>query len=455
MRKFLLLFLLLAAHMAGLLAQDVSGDWHGALDINGMKLRLVFHIERDGEGYIASMDSPDQGAKGIPMGKVIVADGTVKLEAPAIGARYEAKLIADSLLDGVFSQGGGRFPLRLTKGGQTAVVAKPQEPKPPFPYRTEEVRFSNDAAGISLAGTLTMPESGAPHAAVILVTGSGPQNRDGELFGHKPFWVIADHLTRHGIAVLRYDDRGVGASSGNFATATSADFASDAAAAFKFLKGNPGIDPGRIGLLGHSEGGMIAPMVAAVHEDVAFLVLLAAPGVPIDSLLLTQNRMLGKASGLSEDRLDANANINRRIYDLLREEPEGLEEQLRALLSPVFGAQASAALDQEMTRLTSPWMRYFIKHDPARCLRRVKCPVLALNGGNDLQVSPQENLSGIASALGSSGNATVTTKELPGLNHLFQQSRTGLPSEYGLITETISPVVLNEIREWIAGSVGI
>ncbi len=457
MRIFVLLFVLF---MSRLHAQDIVGEWHGALDISGIKLRLVLHIDKGDEGFTATMDSPDQGAKGIPVSSVTFVDGALKLEVSAIGARYEGKLGADEIIEGIFFQGGQQFPLRLARNNAEAgAVDRPQEPKPPFPYHVEEVGFSNDDAGITLAGTLTLPEGDGPFPAVILITGSGPQNRDEELFGHKPFLVIADYLTRHGMAVLRYDDRGVGESTGNFASSTSADFASDAAAAFTFLKAKAGIDLNRIGLLGHSEGGRVAPMVASGQESVAFLVLLAAPGISIDSLMMVQSRMIGAASGLSVDQLDDAAKVNRQVYDVVIAEEDGWEQKLHELLSPVFDAQvtigamtreqASAAVIQQQVQLTSPWMRYFLKFEPAAYLSRVTCPVLALNGGNDLQVASNENLAGITATLLSSGNSRVVAKELPGLNHLFQESNTGLPLEYGTISQTISPIALDEILHWM------
>ncbi|SKB80826.1 hypothetical protein SAMN05660226_03200 [Parapedobacter luteus] len=461
MRTLILFFLFLAARLQ---AQDISGTWQGALDISGIKLRVVLHIKHTEDDYTATMDSPDQGAKGIPVASVAFASPVLKLEAPAIGARYEGRLKADTVIAGTLFQNGAELPLELVKqaaGAGDTSDERPQEPQPPFPYHIEEVSVSNRDAGITLAGTLTRPLGGGPFPAVVLISGSGAQNRDEELFGHKPFWVIADYLTRHGYAVLRCDDRGVGASTGNFAAATTADFASDASAAVDFLRSAAAIDPGGIGLLGHSEGGMAAAMVAGTRSDIAFLVLLASPGVPLDSLLMTQTRMIGAASGLSPAQLSANARLNRQLYDLVigEDNPDVLDSKLEGFLSSSLQAaindstitadEATAAVNRQKAQINTPWMRYFLRFDPAKYLSRVKCPVLALNGDKDLQVAAQENLAGIAAALQAAGNDEITIKVLPGLNHLFQESETGLPAEYRTISQTISPTVLQTIAQWL------
>lgn len=462
MRILTLFFVLLTGKLQ---AQDLVGTWNGALDINHMRLSIVFHIDEKSSGFTATMDSPDQGAKGIPLGSVTFDDGVLKMDAPTIGARYEGKLETDTTLLGTFYQNGMKLPLRLVKQ-RTAVAAspntRPQEPHAPFPYRAEEVSFPNSEAGITLAGTLTYPQSGGPFGAVVLISGSGPQNRDEELFGHKPFLVIADYLTRQGYAVLRYDDRGVGASTGDFAAATTADFASDANAAITFLQARADIDPDRIGILGHSEGGMVAPLLASTRMDIAFLILLAAPGIPLDSLLVIQNRMLGEASGVPAEQLEVSTKLNKNLYALVAKSDDAteLDEKLHQLLLPAYQsaitsgaiteAHASATIAQQKANLTAPWMRYFLKFDPARYLAQVKCPVLALNGDKDLQVSAKENLAGITTAFRTSRNDAVTVKMLPGLNHLFQECETGLPGEYGKINQTFSPSALQEISQWLS-----
>ncbi|MGH7127500.1 MAG: alpha/beta hydrolase family protein, partial [Planctomycetaceae bacterium] len=274
-------------------SQDpLAGDWTGALDVGGTQLRLVFHIGPEEDGNrTGTMDSPDQGTTGLPIATVALADSTVRMTMPAMSGSYEGRLSADGkTIDGTWTQGGSSLPLKLEKSAASVEPpSRPQEPKPPFPYASQDITYPNDAStGVTLAGTLTMPEAGGPFPAVVLVSGSGPQNRNEELLGHKPFLVLSDALTRRGIAVLRYDDRGVASSTGAFATATSEDFAGDALAGVRYLKTRPEIDPGRIGIIGHSEGGLIAPIAAARSDDVAFIVLMAGPGVTGEEILYLQ-----------------------------------------------------------------------------------------------------------------------------------------------------------------------
>ena len=440
-------------------AQNISGSWSGTLHLPGMELTLVFHLDKTGDDWTATMDSPDQNATDIPASSVIYEAPELYIEIQNGLIRYEgAWKKEDDSIEGTFKQSGMSFPLVLKRGAPTTEQnARPQTPEPPYPYESKEVNFSNPKANhISLAGTLTLPPGNAPFPAVILITGSGPQDRDETLFDHKPFLVISDYLTRHGIAVLRFDDRGTAESEGDFTTATTADFATDVEAAVAFLKTTKEIDPARIGLIGHSEGGIIAPMVAASDPDLAFIVLLAGPGYPGAEILLMQNEALGRASGISEDQLNKSEKINEKIYKIITSEdpdsaaiqkmtdlitsalPEDLPEEAKK-------EQAKAQIDQMM----SPWMHFFLKNDPADYLKNVRCPVLALNGDKDLQVPAQQNLNAIEKALLEAGNDQVTTRSYAGLNHLFQEAETGLPTEYGQIEMTFSPEVLEDITKWI------
>jgi hypothetical protein len=287
---------------------------------------------------------------------------------------------------------------------------------------------------------------------VVLVTGSGPQNRDEELMGHKPFLVLADYLTRRGIAVLRYDDRGVGRSTGRFATATTADFASDAWAAWQTLSARPDINAKRIGLLGHSEGGLIAPMLAAAHPEIAFVVMLAGPGVTGEQIMLKQAEAIGKASGAPEAAVAANTDLQKQVFAILREETsmDRIAERIGAI--PTGSKEASAALVKQSV---SPWMRYFALYDPAPALAKVRCPVLAITGELDLQVLPAQNLPAIRAALKQGGNTDHTVLELPGLNHLLQPAKTGLPAEYAQIETTMAPAALDMITAWIQKRTGL
>lgn len=438
-----------------------EGVWEGALKVGAVELRLVFKVEKDGTGYKAAFDSPDQGAKGIPFTKATFADGKLDLEWKT-NATFSGKVIDGKVLKGDWKQGGMTMPLELKRVEKATEVRRPQTPKPPYPYKAEDVTFPSAADGVTLAGTLTLPPGNGPFPAVALISGSGPQDRDETLFEHKPFAVLADHLTRQGIAVLRYDDRGVGKSTGKFADAVGTDFARDARGAFDYLKTRKEIDPKRVGLVGHSEGGLIAPMVAAEAKDVAFLVLLAGPGVPGHQLLQTQIEAVAKASGAS----DKEAALARRIAapllkvavgdlegdalakamkDALKAAFDGLSEEDRKAL----GEDALKAAGERTDALTAPWMRGFLKFDPRPTLAKVACPVLAITGEKDVQVDPKENLPEIRKALETAGNKAVTVRELPGLNHLFQASKTGAPTEYGKIEETFAPAALEVVSAWV------
>lgn len=325
---------------------------------------------------------------------------------------------------------------------------RPQNPVRPYPYKEEEVSFENKAAGITLAATLTIPQGKGPFPAVLLITGSGPNDRDETLMGHKPFLVLADYLTRKGIVVLRADKRGIAKSTGNYAIATMVDFVADADAAVAYLKTRAEVDPHRIGLIGHSEGGTVAPMSAARNSDVAFIVMMAGPSVPGDEGLPEQKILLSEAAGQSHEAAEKNAAEEREILALVERENDNaaLEKQLRAKWAAKL---PEAQLEAQIKEITSPWFRQLIAYDPATALRKVTCPVLAINGEKDLQVSPKQNLPVIRRVLAEAGNKNYEVDELPGLNHLFQKAKTGAISEYDEIEETMSPVVLEKIASWI------
>ena len=440
-------------------AQDITGQWNGVLSVQGMKLRIVFHINKTGDGYTSTMDSPDQGANGLPVATTTFDGSKLSLSMPNIGMTYEGGFKTDSVV-GIFKQGALSVPMTLKRTTVEAKpVVRPQEPKPPYPYRSEDVTFDNKTADVTLAGTLTMPATGGNFTAVILITGSGAQNRDEEIMGHKPFLVIADYLTRRGIAVLRYDDRGTAQSTGDIRNATTADFATDVESAMAYLKTRKEINPRKIGLMGHSEGGLIAPMVAARSKDVGFIVMLAGPGIRGDALLLLQAELVYRASGAPENKIAEILKINAKVFDKILATKENLSRQeIIDFMSGMKDDIAIAAGDamtvddyirQGATQISSPWMQYFLRYDPAPALEKVKCPVLAVNGAKDLQVPPKENLSAISAALKKGGNKKVTVKEYLNLNHLFQECTTGSPSEYAAIEQTFSPTVLKDLADWI------
>ena len=438
-------------------AERFVGNWTGTLSLPAARLRLALAVARDaGAGLTGEMVSLDQGNAKIPAQLTIRGD-TLVVTMPMIQGSYTAVITTMSdTLRGTFTQGAA-MPLDMTRGAALPVIKRPQEPVAPFPYQARDVSIES-VAGVRLAGTLLLPAGNGPFPAVVLVTGSGPQDRNEELVGHKPFLVIADYLARHGIASLRYDDRGTAQSTGNFAAGTSADFANDAESAVRFLRRQPGIAPGRVGIMGHSEGGMIAPLVAARSKDVAFIVLLAGPGIPGDSLLLLQSALISTAGGMPPAMVKRISDINRQLYDAIKAARDSADaaERVAEVYRPILASQpadeqalGSSQLAAATTQLMTPWMRFFIPYDPQPALRRIRVPVLAIGGSLDLQVPPNENLSAIGAALKSAGNTDYRTVILPGLNHLFQAATTGMPTEYATISETFSPVALDIIGVWI------
>jgi hypothetical protein len=430
---------------------DIDGAWMGTIELGGgIKVRVVFHIVNTENGLTATLDSPDQGMKGLPATKVTRDGATVKIDIEKIGGTFEGQVAADSnSIVGTFTQGGPTpLVLHRLKDESEIELRRPQNPTKPYPYHDEDVTYDNKIQNVTLAATLTIPQGKGPFPAVVLITGSGPQDRDESLLGHKPFLVLSDYLTRHGIAVLRADDRGTAKSTGNFATATTADFATDTEAGINYLKTRPEVDTHKIGLIGHSEGGIIAPMIAARNPDVAFIVMMAGSGVPGDEILVAQVEAIAESSGKTHDEAVKAGAKQREILTLVKTEkdPAKLEKDLKEKLADE-GMEAQLGI--EIKALTSPWFRYFMSYDPATALRKVTCPVLVLNGEKDKQVPPAQNLPAIRKALEQAGNKHFEIDELPSLNHLFQTAKTGSPSEYAQIEETIAPVALDKMSTWI------
>lgn len=441
----------------------ITGSWMGKINAGAIPLRIIFNLSlNEKDSLVATLDSPDQGVKNIRIGPVAFSDNHLKISAPLLLGEYSGTLKNDTLIEGTWKQAGQTYDLELLKLRTAFSIIRPQEPKPPYPYVEKEVEFMNDKFNIRLAGTLTVPQGKGPFPAVIMITGSGAQNRNEEIMGHKPFMVIADWLTRNGIAVLRYDDRGVGKSQGNYAASTSIDLATDATAAFSYLKADPAINPGMIGFIGHSEGGLIAPIIASENKAVAFIVSLAGPGLPGDRIISRQSADISRVMGLSDEAIEESLAVNQKLFQILKKEPDNnkASEKMNAAYkeilekkntSPEESEKAIKQLQASLNPAALTWLRYFISTDPADFWRRVKCPVLALNGEKDLQVFAAENLPAIEKALKSSGNKSVKTMMLPGLNHLFQHCTTGAPSEYSSIEETFSPEALKIISDWISG----
>lgn len=440
------------------MAPEFYGHWEGSIALPGAALAVLVDLNYDG-AWSGTADIPVQGAKGLPLTRIRIADAGIEFSLAGIPGdpTFVGKLIQGKI-SGTFTQGGQSFAFDL---GRIRIppLTRFQEPQPPFPYEVSEVTYANGP--ITLAGTLTSPSQGGPFPAVVLISGSGPQDRNEEVMGHKPFLVLADHLTRAGIAVLRVDDRGVGGSSGSVSEATSQDFAGDVLAGVAFLKSRPRIDAKRIGLIGHSEGGIIAPIAASRSGDIAFVVMLAGTGVPGDEVLRHQMSRIARASGMDEGKLRTILDEQDKLLSLVEAgaDDKAVREQLRKLVSAQLGEATSGSMledgvNQAMVQMGSPWFRFFLQYDPRAALRNVRVPVLVLNGELDLQVDPAQNVPEIRKALEEAGNKEYTVTVLPGLNHLFQKAGTGSPLEYDAIEETMNPAALDAVREWILARVG-
>ena len=402
---FLILMLTISVQVG---AQSLDGTWKGVLTVGPQKLTLILHVSEAERS--AKLDVMEQGAKGLPLAVNVMENDSLNVAMTQIGLHYAGRL-RNGVIEGTFSQNGFTTQLIFNKG--EVVLKRPQEPKPPFPYRVEEVKFDHKEANVTLAGTLTFPEGykeGQKVPVVLMVTGSGPQNRDEELMGHKPFLVLADRLARHGIASLRYDDRGTGLSTGDFSSATTAALVTDALAGIKYLRGLKKFSC--VGILGHSEGGSIAYMLGA-GGNADFIVSLAGPACKVDTLMMLQ---LNKLSRLQGAKGDVAHNV---------------AETRQLLLSQDSG----------------PWMKAFLNMDFSTFLPLVKCPVMALGGSNDLNVPIEFNMKVLKSKLPS--NSKDFIKIYPGLNHLFQHSSTGNPLDYVNIEETMSEEVMNDVCTWI------
>lgn len=445
MKRYLLLALLLILPAD---PQDIAGDWIGTLRAGSASLRILLHITRGTDGGLkANMDSPDQNAKGIPIGSIELKEHKLTFTSASVHGFYEGTVNKDrTAIHGTFTQ-SVPLPLTFERASVAALTPprRPQLPTKPYPYREEDLVYENPAARIKLGATLTLPSGPGPFPAAILITGSGQQDRDETVLGHKPFLVLADHLTRKGIAVLRCDDRGAGKSGGVFGTATNSDFASDTEAAIAYLRGRREIDRTRIGLIGHSGGGIIASLVASRRHDIAFIVLMASPGVRGDQVIVDQVVASAEAEGVPHAAAIEEGKTQRRVEDLIMREKD--DAVLKETLKPILGRKVDAIVPQ----FTTPWHREFLAYNPASALRLVSCPVLAMIGEKDVQVLPDVNLPAIRKALEEGGNRHFETVKMPSVNHLFQTAKTGAVSEYAKIEETIAPSVLNKIAGWVTG----
>ncbi|MBC8468335.1 MAG: alpha/beta hydrolase [Planctomycetes bacterium] len=443
--------------------RNIEGIWTAAAEKPGAPAPpVVFRIAIDADGTPkAFMESPDQLHRTL-MNKVTFENGHLHIDAKSIKGAYDGQIESDSMtIKGNWSQAGRLFPLMLKRTDELPRPNRPQEPKRPYPYDDEEVVYENRQAAVKLVGTLTLPRTKGPLPAVLLIGGSGTDDRDNG-FSHRTFLVLADYLTRRGIATLRADKRGVWKSTGNFFTATTEDFARDALAGITYLKTRKEINPAQIGIIGHSEGAMIATMLATQYPDIAFIVLMAGAGMPLDKLLVTQNCLYAEADGASKQKIALLHDWYERYYEIAINEKDNAlaEKKIRKIYSDLTDEQkkmldwSEAKLNDEIKRVLSPWYRYLLAFDPKAFLIKAKCPVLAINGQKDLQVEPDENLSGIEQALKAGGNRHYIVKKLPGLNHNFQTAITGAESEYAQIKETFAPSAMKTVADWILKQAG-
>jgi uncharacterized protein len=433
----------------------VIGNWSGKIELPNAKLEVIFKISAEGGNLASTMDVPMQGAKDLKVNKTTATSDFLILEIASINGKFEGKFETDSTISGTWEQGGMNFPLSLKKSVMVSKLQRPQTPQPPFSYLSENVEYINTKSKLKIAGTLTIPKNAVSCPAVILISGSGAQDRDETIFEHKPFLVIADYLTRNGIAVLRVDDRGVGGSEGNISSATSEDFAGDVLAGIEFLKTRSEINHSKIGLIGHSEGGIIAPMAANQSDNVAFIILLAGPGISGEQIMYKQNDLVLKAAGMNEDVINQNRKLQEAIFNILLNEKDSaiqtdrLQRTYSGGMYQAMNYEQKKAIDDQINAINNKWFRFFLTYDPYPTLTKVKCPVLALNGEKDLQVPAKQNLEVIEKALNEGGNKNFNTMEISNLNHLFQNCKTGAVSEYGEIEETFAPNVLAIINDWI------
>jgi pimeloyl-ACP methyl ester carboxylesterase len=449
-------------------AQTITGSWQGVLDLGSQKLRIVFHIVPDsGHSYKSSFDSPDQNAFGIPCSATSIKDDSVEMLIRIINGGYRGRWDGKNGISGYFFQNGMNFPADLTRGSDSVVVhRRPQTPKPPFPYNSEDLEYDDPGTGIHYSATLTYPKSGGPFPAAILITGSGQQDRDETISEHKPFAVIADYLTRRGYAILRVDDRGIGKSTGNLSGVTSRDFANDVEVSLKKLQSLKQIDHTKTGLIGHSEGGLIASIVAAENRNIDFIIMLAGPGLKGMDLLALQIEAIAESQGASPKVAEALKQQRTLVMQAGLSSPDSSVQMQRAWATFLnwkaatdtgivnalgFGEEAAARsqLKLELQSMSGAWFRYFLETDPAVFISKLHCKVLALNGSRDIQVIPDQNLAAIDSALRKSSVKIYSTEKIPGLNHLFQHCKTCTIAEYGQIEESFAPEALKIMGDWL------
>jgi alpha-beta hydrolase superfamily lysophospholipase len=448
MKKHIIILSFLLVNLIAF-SQSFKGDWRGELTINGFSLPIVFHVDSTATGWKSTMDSPKQGAKGIPCDITSVNNKSILIQIQKIRFTYKGNLTSNDAIQGELNQNNASFALNLQRSYEE-IKTQTEQATISSAYASEEIKFTNPNGGHTLAGTFTFPKDGKAHKTVVLISGSGPQNRDEEIFDQKPFFTIADYLTKQGIAVLRFDDRGVGASTGDFASATTFDLATDVEAAVNFLKTRKEV--AEIGLIGHSEGGVIAPILASKSNDIKFIVLLAGPGTSGKEVLIDQAKLISEVNKVPANEIEKSIAFNSKMYELISQRADTsilhstFMNELKSLQGNSFKENEAELM---YNQLTSSWFTTFITLEPSVYLSKVTCPVLALNGTKDLQVPCDKNLEAIKTIVTQNGNKNVTTIPLKNLNHLFQKSKTGSPAEYAELKEPFSPKALKIIGDWI------
>ncbi|MFL0352627.1 alpha/beta hydrolase family protein [Xanthomarina sp. GH4-25] len=460
MKTITITILLIILAITSVLSQDISGDWNGEAKRGDKSITFVFNIKQENATYSTTMDVPTFRISGIKPSATAFTDGTLIIDGSNVGMSYigifnnEAKQF-----EGTYKEGGIEMALNLKKGAiEIADQKRPQEPVKPYPYYEEEVRFKNTEAKVELAGTLTLPNKNGKFPVVILISGSGPQDRDESFMGHKPFLVLSDYLTKQGIGVLRFDDRGNGESTGDFGNATTEDFSKDVMSAIAYLKTRNDVDKKNIGLIGHSEGGIIAPLVANNSKDIAFIVLLASTGISGAELSVMQSKTLRQFPVKDEASYEKNTRKAIAIVTSNKSDLE-IEKELtthyNAFIRPILTSlnvpeeKINLFIESQLKTSLQPWSRYFLQYNPADQIEKLQIPVLSLNGSKDSQVNAQINQEGIRKALIKGGNKDYKIVELENLNHFFQVCETGKMDEYRKIEQTFSPTALKEISNWI------
>jgi pimeloyl-ACP methyl ester carboxylesterase len=461
MKKIYITFALLLYSFLSF-SQDITGIWNGTAKLGEDKeISFLFNIKNIQNEYATELSIPVQRVSGLKPQNTTFENGILLIDGANLGIKYEGKFNTTSQqFEGKFTEGANTLPLNLQKGELKLELKdnRPQEPMKPYPYNEKEVVFENKHADVSLAGTLTLPASNKKFPAVILISGSGPQDRDETFANHKPFWIIADYLTRQGIAVLRFDDRGAGKSTGNFSNATTKDFSTDVVSAVAYLKSRSDIDANNIGLIGHSEGGIIAPLAANQTKDVSFMVLLASTGIPGSKISLLQSISMRPFPVPNEAAYEQAirkaiqiAASDNELSKIKKELTDHYNKTIAPILKPMVGNddKVNEIIKGLIESRTTPWVRYFYNYNPATEIEKLKIPVLSLNGSKDIQVNAKINQNGIRQALIKGSNQDYKIKELENLNHFFQECETGKMDEYQKIEQTFSPIALNEISSWI------